>query len=121
MTTGSHAESADSAERRHESVDAANVGSSWGEERDSASVGGATHQQCAQPSPDGADAQVAGYPVKAQTKDNASFAVGRSRPARNIISLVGGGGPSEHRGRGEYYEKNREKRLQYGKEYYAKK
>ena len=109
MTTGSHAESADSAERRHESVDAANVGSSWGEERDSASVGGATHQQCAQPSPDGADAQVAGYPVKAQTKDNASFAVGRSRPARNIISLVGGGGPSEHRGRGEYYEKNREK------------
>jgi hypothetical protein len=129
--SGSHAGSADSAERRHESVDATNVGSSWGEERDGDSVGGATHQQCAQPSPDGADAQAAGYPVLYQTKDNACFAVGRSRPARNIVSLVGGGA-NENRDRGEkhkqdrkkaakrYFEKNREKIKQRCKKYCEK-
>jgi len=131
MTSGNHAGSADSAERRHESVDATNVGSSWGEERDGESVGGATHQQCAQPSPDGADAQAAGYPVLYQTKDNASLAVGRSRPARNIVSL-GGGGANENRDRGEkhkqalkkaakrYFEKNREMYNQYQKKYRQK-
>ena len=98
-TNGRNAEGASTAERRHRprhaSLDAANVGSSWEEERDGESAGGATETspwQRAPPPQDGADAQGAATRVKAQTKRNAYIAAGRSRPARGIIITAGNGG-----------------------------
>ena len=98
-TNGRNAEGASTAERRHRprhaSLDAASVGSSWEEERDGESAGGATETspwQRAPPPQDGADAQGAATRVKAQTKRNAYIAAGRSRPARGIITSAGKGG-----------------------------